>query len=194
MLDFFNKNEISLFHKQLAKRLRFKNIFKSILIGTVIFFTQYFLQLLLSGDGWYVETSEFIVEVILSTVFGIAHFFMWNHLIKSKFKKITNKLGSKDFEIANFGKNIEQEHNYNGILFLKKDSLNFTGNFYSKQKTIQIEMQHIDNVGLKRTFWMNRGFSIAEKNSRTWHFKTEDPDIWVEAIKEKISMKSSSVH
>ena len=163
-------------------------------MGTVIFFIQYFIQMLLSGDSWYVETSEIMVEVILSTVFGIAHFFMWNRLSKSKFKKITNKLGSEDFEIANFAQIIEQEQDYNGILFLKKDSINFIGNFYSKQKTIQIEIQHMADIIVKKVFWMDSGFTIKDRNSVIWHFKTEEPDIWDEAIREKISMKSSSVH
>jgi len=153
-----------------------------------------FMQLLLLGEGWSIRISELLVEAILSAVFGVFSFFMWEYQSKSKFKKITLKLGSEDFEIANFAQLIEQEHNYNGTLFLKQDSLNFIGNFYSKEKTIQIEIKHIVDVAIQKVFKIDKGFKIKEKNSKIWYFKTEDPDIWIEAIREKISMKSSSVH
>ena len=187
MLNHFKRIENQLFNKQLKKRLRFKNIFKSVIVGTIIFFVQYFMQTLLLSDGWSIKKAELIVEAILSALIGIFSFFIWDYLSKSKFKKIKLKLESEDFEIANFAQLIEQEHNYNGTLFLKKDSLNFKGNFYSKEKTILIETQHIVDVAIQKVFRIDSGFKIKERNSRIWYFKTEDPDIWIEAITEKIS-------
>ncbi|MEM1135803.1 MAG: hypothetical protein AAGI07_08175 [Bacteroidota bacterium] len=83
-------------------------------------------------------------------------------------------------------------HNYRGYLFLNTQSLNFKGNYYSKQNLVKILLSDISQVEVKSFLFIKKTLSITQKDGKVWQFTTEQAGIWEEAINEQLSMISSA--
>jgi len=182
--------EAGFFEKQLARRFKTKSLVLSAITGIFLFVGRNLVQSFLIGGSWFLDAYEVVVEIGLSILFGLGQFFMWKWQGRKKHEKITQRLKGEDFILANYAFYADQIHNYRGVLFLKHSSLNFKGNYYSKERNIQIELSDISNVTIHKVFWLKRGISVLDKKGIERRFLTEEAGIWLEAIQQEIDVNS----
>ena len=185
-----SKQAKGFFEKQLARRFKTKSLVLSAITSIFLFVGQNLTQSFLIGGSWFFDAYEVVVEIGLSILFGLGQFFMWKKLGRQKQRKISKELESEDFILANYAFYEDQIHKYRGILFLKQGSLNFRGNYYSKEKALKIDLDDISNLALYKVFCLERGIKVRDKKEIERRFITEEASIWLEAIQQEINANS----